>query len=66
MSECLPSDLARLIVEEAERTRDHLDQLAARLEARLVVMERTEKIALTEIRSLATRVDRLTPRRRTA
>jgi hypothetical protein len=66
MPERSPSDLERTIVEEAERTRDHFDQLVARLEARLVAMERTEKVALTEIRSLATRVDRLAPHKRTA
>ena len=53
-------DVQQLIAEEGERTRSHIEALVARIETRLLGMERTGKIALTEIRSLATKVDRLT------
>jgi hypothetical protein len=53
-------DLCRLLLGESEHTRKHLDLIAERLEHRILAVEKGEKIVLTEVRGLATKVDRLT------
>ncbi len=47
------AELQQLILSEAERTRKHSD-----------IVEKVQKIVLTEVRGLATKIDRLTRLRR--
>jgi hypothetical protein len=66
MADASMDELRQLLAGESERTRHRLEALVAQLEDRLIRMERTGRIALTETRSLATKLDRLAPHRRTA